>query len=140
MNPPLISQINLAFQIVIILMLFTSFGLKRKRKYSWHGITMLIAVSMNAGSFLLVMLPSLLGLATVTEQTPFSIFIVVAHACLGSAIMALGLWLVGSWHLQSSIQGCTRRRRIMRLAFIAWLVTLLLGVLLYMSLYTNFLL
>jgi uncharacterized membrane protein YozB (DUF420 family) len=94
---------------------------------------------MNAGSFLLVMLPSLLGLTTVTEQTPFSISIVVAHACLGSATMALGLWLVGSWHLQSSIQGCTRRRRIMRLAFIAWLVALLLGVLLYMSLYTNFL-
>jgi uncharacterized membrane protein YozB (DUF420 family) len=53
--------------------------------------------------------------------------------------MALGLWLVGSWHLQSSIQGCTRRRRIMRPAFIAWIVTLLLGVLLYMSLYTSFL-
>jgi uncharacterized membrane protein YozB (DUF420 family) len=121
-------------------MLFTSYGLKRKRKYSGHGITMLVTVLMNAGSFLLVMLPSLLGLATVTELTPLSISMVVAHACLGSATMALGLWLVGSWHLQSSIQGCTRRRKIMRLTFIAWLVTLLLGVLLYMSLYTNFLL
>lgn len=45
------------------------------------------------------------------------------------------------WFLTFAVvyPSCARRRRVMRLTFVMWLVTLLLGVLLYMNLYTSLL-
>lgn len=63
--------------------------------------------------------------------------VIFAHATLGVTTMILGLWLVGSWHLQSSVQNCAAKKKVMRLTVVLWLVALLLGVLLYVYLYTS---
>jgi hypothetical protein len=100
---------------------------------------MLVAVVLNVFSFLFVMLPSLLGLEIVRTQ-PLHIFSIVAlaHACIGAVSMTLGAWIVGSWHLRSSTVNCVKRRIIMRLVLILWLLALVVGIVLYMFLYTNF--
>lgn len=63
--------------------------------------------------------------------------VIFAHAILGVTTMILGLWLVGSWHLQSAIQSCAPKKKVMWVTVVLWLVALLLGVLLYVYLYTN---
>ena len=139
MEPITASQANVVFQLVIALILLGSISFKLKRKYVLHGAMMLVAVVLNVFSFLFVMLPSLLGLEIIRTQ-PLHIFSIVAlaHACIGAVSMILGVWIVGSWHLQSSTVNCVKRRIIMRLVLILWLLALVVGIVLYMFLYTNF--
>ena len=136
---PVIAQVNAVFQISIAIILLGSLVFKKKRRYFLHGAMMLVAVVLNVVSFLFVMLPSLLGLEIIRTQ-PLHVFSIVAlaHACVGAVSMILGAWIVGSWHLQSSTVNCVKRRIIMRLVLILWLLALVVGIVLYMFLYTNF--
>jgi uncharacterized membrane protein YozB (DUF420 family) len=136
MNAPTLSQINLAFQIMILVILFVTLALWQKHKNFLHGLTMLIAVVLNIASFLVIMLPSLLSMG-IPQLSDVVSLVIFAHVTLGVTTMILGLWLVGSWHLQSSVQNCAAKKKVMRLTAVLWLVALLLGVLLYVYLYTS---
>ena len=136
MNAPTLSQINLAFQIMILVILFVTLALWQKHKNFLHGLTMLIAVVLNIASFLVITLPSLLSMG-IPKLSDVVSLVIFAHATLGVTTMILGLWLVSSWHPQSSIQNCAAKKKIMRLTAVLWLVALLLGVLLYAYLYTS---
>jgi len=98
---------------------------------------MIVAVALNALSFILIMGPSLFGLGSfIIAQTLDMISIVtVIHGVFGAVTEILGLWVVGIWRLQSSIQKCVRKKRIMRVTLAIWLIALLLGILLYTRLY-----
>jgi uncharacterized membrane protein YozB (DUF420 family) len=139
MEPIAASQANVVFQLIIVLILLASISFKLKRKYVLHGAMMLVAVVLNVFSFLFVMLPSLLGLEIIRTQ-PLHMFSIVAlaHACIGAVSLILGAWIVGSWHLQSSTKSCVERKRVMRLVLILWSLALVVGMVLYMFLYTNF--
>lgn len=134
-------QINLVFQIVILAIISMSFALKRMHKYLLHGITMLIGVVFNTFSFLLVMGPSLLNFREfILANTLNRISLVtLAHSVLGGVAEILAVVLVASWHLQSSTKGCVRKRKVMRITFILWVIALALGILLYMLTYTSIL-
>lgn len=138
MNPLFSGQANLAFQMVVFVLLLVSLGLKQRRKYLAHGITMSIAVVLNALSFLLVMLPSLLNMEIVKTE-PFNAvsLAAIAHTSLGVVTVVFALWLVASWHFQSSIQNCARRKKMMRPTLVLWLIVLLLGFVLYYFLYAH---
>jgi len=131
-------QINLSLQIATLVILFASLILKRKRKYFAHGATMLTAVILNALSFLLVMMPSLSTLEILkTQPLHWFSLATLAHAGLGTITIILSLWIVAAWHLQSSNQNCIKKRKLMRLTMILWLLVFLLGFLLYAILNTN---
>jgi len=131
-------QINLSLQIATLVILFASLILKRKRKYFAHGATMLTAVILNALSFLLVMMPSLSTLEILkTQPLHWFSLATLAHAGLGAITIILSLWIVAAWHLQSSNQNCIKKRKLMRLTMILWLLVFLLGFLLYAILNTN---
>jgi len=116
---------------------FASLAFKKRRKFFLHGVTMIVAVALNALSFILIMGPSLFGLGSfIIAQTLDMISIVaVIHGVFGAVTEILGLWVVGIWRLQSSIQKCVRKKRIMRVTLAIWLIALLLGILLYTRLY-----
>lgn len=130
---PFIAQINLVFQIAILIVLSLSLVLKNKKKLFSHGATMLIAVILNTVSFILVMLPSSLKL-----NYAFNVFstVTLAHVILGVLAEIFAIWLVVSWRFRS-VQYCTRRRKIMRATSALWLMALILGILVYIFLYTN---
>jgi uncharacterized membrane protein YozB (DUF420 family) len=131
-------QINLGLQIIMLAILFASLALKRKRKYFAHGVTMLIAVILNALSFLLVMMPSLSTLEILkTQPLHWFSLVALAHAGLGAITIILSIWIVVVWHLQSSNQNCIKKRKLMRLTLILWLLVFFLGFLLYAILNTN---
>jgi len=133
---PLLAQINLAFQIAILVVLSASLLLKRKRMLFLHGVGMLMAMILNAVSLILVMIPSSLAL-NYTLNTFSSIAIL--HSSIGTIAEALAVWLVASWRLQSP-KYCARRRKAMRVTLALWLGALFMGILIYVTLYTNFIL
>jgi uncharacterized membrane protein YozB (DUF420 family) len=131
-----IAQANLVLQIVILAILVTAYILKRRGKFLAHGIMMLAAVILTASSIILVMAPSLLGLIHVYRNyTLTTLAVIVGHAVLGGIVETLGIWIVVFWHLRPPSQSCAAKRRTMRATFIVWLVTLFLGILLFILLY-----
>jgi hypothetical protein len=64
-------------------------------------------------------------------------FITVIHAVLGGVTLILAIWLIASWHFQRFLRSCARRKKAMRLVFVMWIIALLLGILLYLYLYTT---
>jgi len=124
------------FQLIILALLVVGIGIKRRKKFALHGMIMLAAVILNLFSFFLIMLPSLLRTEIVITQPLQAVSIVaLIHSSVGLVVMILGIWLVASWHLQSSIKNCFKNKRLMRLASVLWLVVLLMGFLLYYLLY-----
>jgi len=92
---------------------------------------------LNAVSIFLVMGPSLLARIGSIQESPLGGLSVgiLGHAALGSFVELLGIWLVGSWHLQSSTQACARRRKIMLFTLTLWIINILVGILLYAYIY-----
>jgi uncharacterized membrane protein YozB (DUF420 family) len=137
-----IAFINLILQVAILVMLAVALWFKSKRMYRKHGTLMLVAVVMHLILFLLVMGPSFLSLfgASVIAQSSDRLSIVtLTHAILGSVSIVLGVFLVAAWHLQSSTEGCIRRKQIMRITITLWTTALLMGIILYTILYPNIL-
>jgi hypothetical protein len=59
------------------------------------------------------------------------VLITLAHAALGVIAASLGVWLVASWHLQTDVQKCFPRKRIMDAAITSWVTAIILGIVLY---------
>jgi uncharacterized membrane protein YozB (DUF420 family) len=134
----IIVQINLVFQFAMLALLGLGMVLKRRKKLFAHGSTMLVALILNAFSFLLVMGPSLLNLEQLLVEQPLDrlSMVTMAHAAFGSAAEILGIWVVASWHLQASTRNCAGKKKLMRVTFLLWGISLIMGVLLYMLLNT----
>jgi len=133
----LLSQANLVLEIIILIVLFVALALKRRGKLFKHGGAMLVGVVLNILSFVIVMGPALfsLGQNGLFDHPGRLYFVTLVHAGLGGIALVLGVFLVASWHLQASTQNCVRRKKIMRLTFVLWVLALILGILLYMLLY-----
>jgi len=133
----LLSQANLILEIIILIVLFAAFALKRRGKFRKHGSMMLAGVVLNILSFTIVMGPAFFSLEQngLFDHPGRLYFATLAHAGLGGTALVLGIFLVASWHLQVSIQKCMRRKKIMRMTFVLWIIALILGILLYMLLY-----
>ena len=95
---------------------------------------MLIAVVLNAISFFWVMWSSFLGFELTVLGHPVN-SISLIHGILGGIAEVLGIFLVVVWGLQRNIKACVRRRMLMRVTIVLWLVALILGILLYAVLY-----
>jgi uncharacterized membrane protein YozB (DUF420 family) len=135
----LIAQINLVLQVAIVAILVTSYLVKRRGKFLQHGVMMAAGIALSMVSFLLVMGPSLysLGLGgSLFENLPFNTSVtVVLHASFGSVAEILGLWIVASWRFKLDYQLCVKRKKVMRVTFLLWLTSLLLGIALFAQLY-----
>ena len=133
----LLSQANLVLEIIILIVLFVALALKRRGKLFKHGGAMLVGVVLNILSFVTVMGPALFsfGQNGLFDHPGRLYFVTLVHAGLGGIALVLGVFLVASWHLQASTQNCVRRKKIMLLTFVLWVLALILGILLYMLLY-----
>jgi uncharacterized membrane protein YozB (DUF420 family) len=138
MAAPFLSQVNLGLQAVILVLLLSSYVMKRRGRFFLHGSLMLTAVVLNGVSFLLVMGPSLSSL-TVDLFTGLSLgasLVVLIHAVLGSVALILGIWIVGSWRLRSGTRYCAGKKKVMLVTFVLWTMAVSLGVYSYLLLYS----
>lgn len=135
-----VPETNLVLQIIILAALLVSLMFKRRRKYLLHGAMILTAVILNAVSFFWVMGSSMQNMREFILDHPSSriALVVVPHGILGAVAEILGIVLVISWGLRSSTKNCARKKRLMRVTFILWLLALLLGILYYAFAYLGY--
>ncbi len=129
---------SLVIQIIVLVVLLYGYSLKRRNKFRQHGTTMLAAVVLHAISIFAVMVPSFFSGFSSPEAFDFTSILVITaliHVPLGIIAFVLGLWIVASWHLQTDLKPCFKKKLVMRSTIIIWIIALLLGVYLYLLFY-----
>ncbi len=135
----LLATINLAIQFIVLALLIVSYGLKKMNKFRQHGLTMLSAVILHTIMVLSIMIPSLVSIYFAVTLSTTIISIAIIHGIIGALTWVLGLLIVATWRLRKDLKYCQPKKRLMRTTYILWLVTIVLGTLLYLSLYTSIL-
>jgi uncharacterized membrane protein YozB (DUF420 family) len=132
------TDINLILQVVMFLIIVIGLVYKSKRKFKIHGGLMGITVILHVLSLLLVMGPSFSeGYEYFTTATSdVGVQTTWIHAVPGAIAMIMGIVLVGAWALRpSNIAACSRRKRLMDITTLLWLISLIFGITTYLVFY-----
>jgi uncharacterized membrane protein YozB (DUF420 family) len=135
------STISLSIQIVVLGLLLSAVFLKSQKKYRRHGVVMLSAVVLHIISIMVVMVPSFGAFFSMSSTVNFAdtlVIVTLIHVSAGLLAAVLGLWLVSSWHFKTNLQTCFRKKRIMDITFVLWLLTIVLGIVLYLRIIQAF--
>ncbi len=131
----LMSSTSLIVELIVLGLLVVGYSIKRLKNYRRHGMTMTVAVALHLITIFSWMIWSFLTLFngnTINFLNPI-IIVAFVHVPLGAIAAIFGVYLITAWHLQLDIQGCFRRRRFMLITFAAWLVSIALGIILYLA-------
>jgi uncharacterized membrane protein YozB (DUF420 family) len=129
-----VSTISLVIQLIVLGLLISGYLVKRQKKYRQHGMIMLSALLLHILTVLLVMIPSFGVFFSDVSMLNFADTLVIAtliHVSAGLSAVLLGIWIVGSWHLQASVATCIRKKRFMDLTLSLWFLAIFLGIILY---------
>jgi uncharacterized membrane protein YozB (DUF420 family) len=131
----LMSSLSLGVELVVLGLLIFGYNLKRMKEYRQHGITMTTALVLHLVTILSWMIWSFLSFfkAGSVDYGNLLVLIVLAHATFGIISASLGVWLVASWHLQTDVQKCFPRKRIMITTITFWIIAIGLGIVLYLA-------
>ena len=133
----LVAQINLAFQVAVFALLAGGFAFTRRRKTKAHAQVMLAAAVLNIVSFIAVMAPALSSVGVGVSSS-----LAMLHGAVGGLTLLLSVWVVGVW-LTTPLTNVPARlrcygslnKKLMAAALVTWLVSLILGFLLYANLF-----
>jgi len=130
----IIATVSLIVQIAVLFLLLGGYTFKKIKKFRQHGITMLTAVVFHSAVILTWMIWSLLSFFGSGSINFGDVIVVVTlvHAFTGIVAELLGIWLVTSWRLRANMQTCFKKKRIMLVTLILWLIALSLGIILYL--------
>jgi hypothetical protein len=119
--------------VVSVLIVFSMF-LQRKRKFVWHGNTMMVVIMIatlltvvHMGyAFIFVVIEAL-------ESFNWVAFLGIVHGVIGLSALLSGIWLIGVWALgeSSELRFCAPRKRLMWKILVLWIITLALGITYY---------
>ena len=132
------ADINLILQIVMFLFLIIGLVYKNKRRFRIHGSIMGIAVILHVITFLTAMGPPFFEGFNyfITATSDFRVQMTLAHAVPGAIAMILGIVLVEMWAIRpSNIATCSKRKRLMDVTTVLWLVSLIFGIATYLAFY-----
>jgi uncharacterized membrane protein YozB (DUF420 family) len=132
------SDINIIFQILTVALIIVAIGYKGRKRFQIHGKLMGIAIIIHIVSFIAIMGPVFFrdfdGFVTYTSYLEVQTMWI--HVIPGIIAMILGTAIVVLWALNpSNIAACSKRKRIMDITTILWLVSLLFGIATYMLFY-----
>jgi uncharacterized membrane protein YozB (DUF420 family) len=138
------AQVDLILQISIFAFLIVGFALMRKRKVKAHANFMLAAVVLNLVSFIAIMAPAW---DSVGEGGVGSLSTIgMLHVTFGGLTMLSSLWVLGTWLVPTFLLQNVKLRcygklnkRIMWVVLTLWLVSLIMGFLLFVIVNTNLL-
>ena len=133
----LVATVSLVLQLAILSLLLGGFELKRRKNFRLHGLVMLVALVAHITGILAIMVPSfVVALIPITLENPTSMIGLLApvHAAAGTLVTVLGVWIMASWRLRQSTEYCMPKKKYMRATLVAWLITISLGVSLYLAL------
>ena len=131
----LMSTLSLVVELVVLGLLIFGYDLKRMKKYRQHGITMTTALALHLITifgWMIWSFRSFLGVGSI-DYGNLLVIVTLAHVALGVIAASLGVWLVAAWHMQTDVQKCFGRKRIMLTTIALWSVAILLGIVLYIA-------
>lgn len=130
------STISLVIQVVVLALLISAYMLKKQNRFRQHGLVMFSAVVLHIVSILAVMIPSFTAFFAAPSLIDYAdafVLITLIHVITGTTAAILGVWLVGVWHLQKNLQPCFRRKRVMDITIILWMLSIFIGIFLYLK-------
>jgi uncharacterized membrane protein YozB (DUF420 family) len=130
----IIATVSLSVQISVLFLLLGGYTFKRMKKFRQHGITMLTAVVLHSAviwTWMIWSLFSFFGSGSINFADVTAV-VTLVHAFTGIVVELLGIWLVCSWRLRADMQTCFKKKRIMLVTLTLWLITLSLGIILYL--------
>lgn len=133
------ADINLLLQIAMFLIIVISLVYKNKMKFKIHGTLMGTAVILHLISLFAVMGPSFSQAYDyfTAATSDLGVQTTWIHAIPGAVAMILGIFLVAAWALRpSNLAACSRRKRLMDITTLLWLVSLIFGIASYLAFYT----
>lgn len=135
-SAPVESDLNLLLHLGIFALILAGFAFARKRNYVIHEKWMFSAIVLTAISFFTWMAPSYIrnfNLVVSGFYIP-GIIITNIHVVLGIIIGSLAVYIVFRMKIDLPQRLRVRRvRRLMRTAFVLWLLTLAFGISFYIS-------
>ncbi len=129
------AEVNIALLVGALCIVGLSLYLERKKKWVWHGNSMMVVMIITVLLVIAHMGPSFVS---AVSETLFSFNYValsgVIHGLIGVVSVLLGVGLVWIWAINesSSTTYCAPRKKLMWRILAFWLLALALGVLYYM--------
>ncbi len=124
---PVSSDLNLLLQIIVLTALIFGAILCVKKRFIGHSRVMTAVVILNAAGLIFVMAPSLfIYLTSHPEIFSFSFFSTALHVLAGIAAIATGIAFILN-------KKPLNVRLWMRLGFLFWVTSFILGVLIYLQ-------
>jgi uncharacterized membrane protein YozB (DUF420 family) len=135
---PLQTQVTMAIQVLILVMLVVALIAWRRGQLSRHGKIMGIATALSIASFLTVMLPvfndSLSDFINDVQAGSLRAQVNLAHAVLGTVALGLSAVVTGRWaYGRFKLGKACYQKNLMRATIGMWVVALAFGVLVYLA-------
>jgi uncharacterized membrane protein YozB (DUF420 family) len=124
---------NLLIQLVLIGFLFEAVYLARRGRAVRHCTIIRGALIVQIVSIVAIMLPSLLGYVENVPQIPFLYPELLIHHILGLVLIIIFAYI--NLEVGRVIRPRIKRKNVMRLALGVWLVALVLGINIYLTVY-----
>ena len=84
---------NLAFQLLLMIILFVAAYLARRKQFGKHCMVMRLAVPLQLIAIVVAMLPSMLGYIKYPQPGSLLKFEILAHHTLGVAVIVLWIYI-----------------------------------------------
>ena len=128
-----LSDIDIVIQVVVLVILaYGYYRFKVKHKFKDHGIIFTIATVLNTGAILLLMLPHLSSRLSERVSYDPNFLILVVHSVIGTIAEVLAVYIVIRWYLHGKDAKVCKGKTLMKVTFTSWLVSLLIGIGLYL--------
>ena len=136
------ATISLALQIVALALLLIAITFKNKKSYRQHGIAVTVALLLHVITVFAVMIPTFSTFFTSPGTIVYDATVVISliHVALGFVALGLGTWLVAVWRFKTELKSCFANKKIMGPTMIAWTVSILLGLIMYIIFWASSLL
>ena len=133
----LVTDVNLAIQILVFILLLVAIAYKSRGRYKLHGAVMGVATVLHLITFFAVMAPSfMVGFEFLTtELSQVGVVTLWVHV-IGAVSLILSVFLVAAWVPKASNIGpCFKRKRLMDATFSLWVISLVFGIATYVAFY-----
>ena len=134
-----LAEASIIIQSVIFILFVVSMTFRIKGKYPAHVTTLLVAIISMLSFFawwIFQIAPTFDSYLPTVLNPPLHLVNWLAHEFLGISTLVSGVWVVSLWRLGST-KFETKSRKIWRLTRILWVLSYLVGLLLFMNLNTN---
>jgi uncharacterized membrane protein YozB (DUF420 family) len=134
-----LAEISIIIQSVIFILFLVSAVFRIKGKYLVHVVTLLAAIISMLSFFvwwIFQIAPTFDSYLPTVLNPTLHLVNWLAHEFLGTSTLVSGIWVASLWRLGST-KFEAKSRKIWRLTRILWLLSYLVGLLLFVTLNTN---